>query len=118
MVDGLDHVDIINVLDKKAVRREEAVHLGYAFNVPGGTMRMDIPWAVMRPEVDQLPGARNYFTVGRWVDVSNKQYGVTWATLDAPFVEVAAITSTRSARRTGPRRGWNTSNRRRRSTPT
>jgi len=57
-------------------------------------MRMDIPWAVVRPEEDQLPGAcKNYFTVQRWVDVSNANYGVTWATPDAPLIEVGAITS-------------------------
>jgi len=54
---------------------------------------MDTPWAVVRPEADQLPGAcKNYFTVQRWVDVSNKDYGVTWATVDAPLIEVGAIT--------------------------
>ena len=45
MVDGLDRVDIVNVIDKKAVREKEGVHLGFAFNVPDGVMRMDIPWA-------------------------------------------------------------------------
>ncbi|MHC4682013.1 MAG: hypothetical protein ACYTEK_25390 [Planctomycetota bacterium] len=67
----------------------EAVHLAFGFNVPGGVMRMDTPWAVVRPEADQLPGAcKNYFTVQRWVDVSNADYGVTWATVDAPLIEV------------------------------
>ena len=103
VVDGLDRVDIINVLDKKAVREKEGVHLGFAFNVPDGVMRMDIPWAVMRPEIDQLPGAcKNWFTVGRWVDVSNEQYGVTWATLDAPLVEVGAITANLIGSQTNP----------------
>ena len=35
--------------------QKEGVHLGFAFNVPGGVMRMDIPWAVVRPEIDQMP---------------------------------------------------------------
>ena len=103
VIDGLDRVDIINTLDKTAVREKEGVHLGFAFNVPGGTMRMDIPWAVMRPEIDQLPGAcKNWFTVGRWVDVSNEEYGVTWATLDAPLVEVGAITANMIGSQTNP----------------
>ncbi len=96
VVDGLDRVDIINVLDKKAVREKEGVHLGFAFNVPDGVMRMDIPWAVMRPEVDQIAGScKNWLSVGRWVDVSNRERGVTWATLDAPMVLVGAITADR-----------------------
>ena len=119
MIDGLDRVDIINTIDKKAVRQKEAVHLGYAFNVPGGTMWMDIPWAVMRPEVDQIPGANhNYYTVGRWLDVSNEQYGVTWATLDAPFVEVGGMTMYNIGPQNGPEAWWSTSSRRRCSTPT
>ena len=57
-------------------------------------MRMETPWAVVQPEVDQLPGAcKNYFTVQRWVDVSNEDYGVTWATIDAPLIEIGDITN-------------------------
>ena len=92
VVDGLNRVDVVNLVDKEQVRDKEGVHFGFAFNVPDGVMRMDTPWAVIRPEVDQMPGAcKNYFTVGRWVDVSNSDFGVTWATIDAPLVEVGAI---------------------------
>ena len=57
-------------------------------------MRMDIPWAIARPEIDQITGAcKNWFTVQRFVDVSNRDYGVTVATIDAPLVEVGAITA-------------------------
>jgi hypothetical protein len=92
--DGLARVDLIDNLDKKAVRGKEGVHLGFAFNVPGGVMRMDTPWAVVRPEEDQIPGAcKNWFTVQRWVDVSNNAYGVTCATVDSPLVQVGAVTA-------------------------
>lgn len=92
VVDGLDRVEIVNVVDKAPVREKEGVHFGFGFNVPQGVMRVDIPWGVIRPEQDQLPGAcKNYLSVGRWVDVSNDQCGVTWATLDAPLVEVGSI---------------------------
>lgn len=94
LVDGLDYVEVTDVLDKKNVYAQEAVHLGFAFNVPGGVLRMDTPWAVVQPEVDQLPGAcKNYFTVQRWVDISNDDYGVTWATVDAPLIEIGRITN-------------------------
>ena len=93
LVDGIDRVDVVNFMRKEKVLKKESVHFGFHFNVPGGVMRMDTPWAVVRPEVDQLPGAcKNYFSVGRWVDVSNDEFGVTWATVDAPLVEVGAIT--------------------------
>jgi len=93
VVDGAAQVDLTNVVDKAQVRTPESVHFGFAPNVPGGVMRMDIPWAVIRPEQDQLPGAcKNYFSIGRWLDVSNDDFGLTWATVDAPLVEVGAIT--------------------------
>ncbi len=94
VVAGHDRVDIVNVIDKQNIYNQEAVHLAFPFNVPGGVMRMDLPWAVARPETDQLDGAcKNYFTVQRWVDVSNQDFGLTWATVDAPLVEVGAITA-------------------------
>jgi len=93
VVDGLDRVDLVNVVDKEPIRDKESVHFGFAFDVPDGVVRMNTPWAVVRPEVDQFPGAcKNYLTVGRWVDVSNGDVGVTWTTLDAPLIELDAIT--------------------------
>ncbi len=87
-------VDIIDTLDKTNVYEQEGVHIAFPFNVPSGVMRMDIPFAVVRPELDQLAGScKNYFTVQRWVDVSNDDFGVTWVTPDAPLVEVGAITN-------------------------
>jgi alpha-mannosidase len=92
VIDGLDRVDVVNVLDREQVRTPEGVHLGFAVNVPDGVVRMDVPWAVIRPEADQLPGAcRNYFSVGRWLDVSNAGAGLTCVTLDCPLAELGQI---------------------------
>jgi alpha-mannosidase len=94
LVAGLDRLDIIDTIDKTKVYQQEAVHIAFPFNVPGGVVRMDTPWAVVRPELDQIPGAcKNYFTVQHWVDVSNDQVGLTWATPDAPLIEIGRITN-------------------------
>ena len=104
VINGLDRVDILNVIDKKPVRQKEGVHLGYAFNVPEGAVHYDAAWAVIRPEIDQLPGAcKNWYTVERWVDVSNKDHGVTWATLDAPLVEIGGMTGNLIGSQTDPK---------------
>jgi hypothetical protein len=93
-MDGADSLILTSIVDKQPIRAKEGVHLGFPLNVPGGVMRMDLPWAVARPEDDQLPGAcKNWFTVQRWLDVSNDRYGVTCAIVDAPLVEVGAITA-------------------------
>ena len=89
-----NYVEIINTVDKLPVRTKEGVHFGFAFDVPDGVVRMDVPWGVVRPELDQIPGAcKNWFTVQRWVDISNDKFGVTWLTPDAPLVEVGGITA-------------------------
>jgi alpha-mannosidase len=73
---------------------KESLQFAFPLSVPGGKMTMDVPLGNMRPEVDQLPGAcKNWLPVGRWIDVSNSDYGVTWATLDAPLVEVGSVSA-------------------------
>ncbi len=89
-----DYVEIIDTVDKLPVRAKEGVHFGFSFNVPNGVMRMDVPWGVVRPETDQIPGAcKNWFTVQRWVDISNEDRGITWFTPDAPLVQAGGITA-------------------------
>ena len=101
LVDGLNRLDITSRIDKKAIPlsdllksqpQKEGYHFGFAFHVPDGVMRVDMPWSVVRPEADQLPGAcKNWLSVQRWVDISNQDVGVTWATVDAPLIEVGAM---------------------------
>ena len=94
LVSGLDRVEIIDTLDKKAIREVEGVHLGFGFDVPHAAVRINIPWGVIQPEKDQLAGAcKNWFSVERWVDISNDKLGVTWSTIEAPLVEVGGLTA-------------------------
>ncbi len=93
-MDGLDRVEIIDMIDKKAIRSVEGVHLGFGFNIPDAAVRINIPWAVIQPEKDQLPGAcKNWFSVERWVDISNDKLGVTWSTVEAPLLEIGGLTA-------------------------
>jgi hypothetical protein len=94
VIDGLDRVEIIDMVDKTPIRAIEGVHFGFAFNVPNPQVRINSPGAVVQPEKDQLPGAcKNWFSVERWVDVSNDNYGVTWVTADAPLMELGGLTA-------------------------
>lgn len=94
VIADLDHVEIIDTVDKLPVRAKEGIHIGWGFHVPAGVMRMDVGWAEMTPEVDQIPAAcKNWFSVQRWVDISNDRFGVTWSPVDAPLVEVGDITA-------------------------
>ncbi|MDE3067435.1 MAG: hypothetical protein KGJ60_07765 [Verrucomicrobiota bacterium] len=97
LVAGLQEVYISYLLDKEEVYPTlESVHIGFPFAIPGGVIRYDEPWSVIEPGRDQLPWTQeNFFTVNRWVDVSNGRFGVTWASIDAPMFEVGGITATR-----------------------
>jgi hypothetical protein len=87
-------VDIRNVLDKDMTYDKEAVYYAFPFSVPGGTFRAQLGASVIRPEVDQISGGcRDWYCVQDFVDVSNGEFGVTWASLDAPLVEFCDITT-------------------------
>lgn len=92
LVHGLSRIEMINTIDKTRVRAKESVHFGFPFRIPNGTVRYDIGYGVVRPEADQLPGAcRDYYSVQRWADVSNQEYGVTLAVDEAPLIEVGTM---------------------------
>ena len=109
---GSDSVELVNTVDKLRLKArsyysrdgKESVNFAFPFNLPQGEIRLDIPWAVMRPELDQIPGScKNWLTVGRWADVSNDRGGLTWITLDAPLVQIGGITATLLNSQTDPR---------------
>lgn len=91
LVSGLDHVEITNMIDKMEIFDPEAVRIAFPFNVPNGAARLDVPWSVIEPDLDQIDGAnKNVFTAESWLDVSNDEYGVTFTALDAPLVELGS----------------------------
>jgi alpha-mannosidase len=103
LVAGRDYVELINLVDKQrlvarsyhAKEGKESVNFAFPFHVPNGQVRLEVPFGVLRPDADQIPSAcKNWFTVGRWADVSNDNFGVTWVTLDAPLVQVGGVTAT------------------------
>jgi len=82
---------------------KESVQFAFPFAVENGQIHLDVPFAVMRPEIDQLPGScKNWLPVGRWIDVANAEYGVTCATLDAPLVEIGSLSATMLGSQTHP----------------
>src|ERR1700730_13626686 len=82
---------------------KESMQFAFPFAVENGQIHIDVPLAVMRPEIDQLPGScKSWLPVGRWIDVANAEYGVTCATLDAPLVEIGSLSATMLGSQTHP----------------
>jgi hypothetical protein len=118
---SLDWIELSNTVNKKraplnphpgkdAVAVEfaqhgskESVQFAFPFAIENGQIHVDIPLAVMRPEIDQLSGScKNWLPVGRWVDVANAEYGVTFTTLDAPLIEIGSLSATMLGSQTHP----------------
>jgi hypothetical protein len=93
---GADTLEMTVEIDKIAVRDKESGHLAFPLNVPGGVVRVDLGEALVEPERNQLPGScRDFIGAHSVVDVSNAETGVSIATLDAPLLELGAITDER-----------------------
>jgi hypothetical protein len=116
-----DWIEISNTVNKKRVplnlhpgeggpagdfaqhQSKESVQFAFPFAVENGQIHIDVPLAVMRPEIDQLAGScKNWLPVGRWIDVANAEVGVTCATLDAPLVEIGSVSATMLGSQTHP----------------
>ena len=116
-----DWIEIFNTVNKKRAplnphpgeggpsgdfaqhQSKESAQLAFPFVIENGQIHIDVPLAVMRPEIDQLPGScKNWLPVGRWIDVANAEYGVTCATLDAPLVEIGSLSATMQGSQTHP----------------
>jgi alpha-mannosidase len=90
----IDNIELINTIDKKAIGTKESVHFAFPFRVPAAQVRYNIPWGSINAEADQLKYAnRNWYTMQRWVDVSNKDFGITWSSPDAPLFEIGQYTT-------------------------
>jgi hypothetical protein len=93
IMDDLDQVEIINTVDREKVYTPEGLHFAFPFHIPGGTMRYDLAYGHCRPETDQLPGSnKNFLAMEHWLDISNKDYGVTVICPDVPLFEAGRIT--------------------------
>jgi len=102
---GADYVEIINVVDKKRAsipgdadynlyQGKESLNFGFPFKLTNPVVRIDVPFGIMRPEIDQIPSAcKNWFTMNRWADVSNESDGITLVSQDAPLLQVGGLTA-------------------------
>lgn len=91
-ISDLPKIEIINIVDRKKVYEKENIRFAFPFNIENPTNRIDLAWSVIEPEKDQLAGTnKNYFTLQRWIDVSNEQRGITLASVDAPLFEIGGM---------------------------
>lgn len=91
------------LLSKQHVEEIEAVFIALPFELDGAEFRADVNGVAFTPEADQLNGTvKDWYPVGRWIDVSDGNRGVTVVPLDAPLIHIGGITTGRWARTLEP----------------
>jgi hypothetical protein len=107
LAEASEGLGILDVVDKVRVRDKESVHFAFPFQVPGGQVRVDLGGGLVVPGVSQLPGAcRDFLAAHSGVDVSNQDWGISLVSLDAPLVEIGALTDETFGGQ--PARSWRT----------
>jgi len=85
---GSNEVEIENIIDKKAIRKKEAVHFGFPFNSLLINTTVDAGYGSMKYLADQLPGSNMDFLYGRrWLDASMADKGLQLMLLETPLLE-------------------------------
>ena len=81
-------------IDKLEHAGAEAVFIAFPFKLDSANFVIDLNGIPAVPNADQLDGAaKDWYPVGRWVDVSDAGRGVTVVPLDAPLVQLGGITT-------------------------
>jgi len=107
LVAGADYALIETMLDKLLVREKESAHLAFPFNLQGALVRADEGEALVAIEEDQLPGScKDFIGVHAAIDVSTGGAGIALASIDAPLIEIGALTDERAV--DGGPRAWRT----------
>lgn len=86
---GLDLLHLTVIIDKKSVRDKEALHLAFPFRFEAPQVRIGVGDTWISPEQGQLPGAnKDFFSVQRWLDVSDAAGGVTLCSPQGALFEI------------------------------
>jgi len=93
---GLDYMQVAVTIDKKAIRNKEAVHIAFPFLIGNPEVKIGVDSAFITPENGQIPGSnKDFYSVQRWLDVSNKNYGVTISSPESALFEVGNLVDER-----------------------
>ena len=90
----LNRIDFVNRVNGFFNFLGQSRYFAFPFDVPHFEFRLDVPLAVMEPYYEQLPDFAKYYAVQHWIDVSSQteDFGVAWATVEGPMVELGEIT--------------------------
>lgn len=89
---GLDFLLVTTIIDKKAVREKESVHIAFPFAIDNAVVRIGVGDGFISPDERQIAGSnKDFFSVQRWIDVSGNDRGVTVSSPQAALFEVGEL---------------------------
>ncbi|MEP6927284.1 MAG: hypothetical protein ABI834_06585, partial [Ginsengibacter sp.] len=89
---NMDYLKLSVIIDKKAIRDKESVHIAFPFSINNPKVRIGIDDSLITPENGQIPGSnKDFFSVQRWLDVSNEANGVTISSPQGALFEIGNI---------------------------
>ncbi len=92
LYNGINRVDIRNVVDKIDNRERESVRFAFPFNIKNAETVIDLPFGEIRPEREQLSGAnKNFYSVNNGVSISGMKQNVLLTTVGIPILEVGGM---------------------------
>ncbi len=93
---GLNYIKLSCTIDKKAIREKEGLHIVFPFDISGPLDRVGISDTFFIPGKSQIPGSnKDFFSVQRWIDISNDDNGATVCSPQAALFELGSITDER-----------------------
>ena len=93
---GIKQLDLIFELDKKETLQKEGVYLAFPFapDARRGGLWLDYPDEITEPAKDQHASAcRDWYSVQRWLAVSDGYDTVELSSLDAPLFTIGGMTA-------------------------
>jgi hypothetical protein len=107
LVRGIDKVFIRNTVDRTDDLTFQNIRFAFPFSITNAEINVDLAWASMFPERQQLRGAnRNFFSVQNGLSLSNAYEGIMLTTPDAPFAELGDMSGEKWMTDTGARTDW------------
>lgn len=88
----IKRIDFLLNMDKREVRRSEAIYLAFPFLLYNFQLEMENAYSFLKPEQEQLPGScRDWYLVQKWIRIFNEKLSVFWSPIEAPLVQLSDI---------------------------
>jgi hypothetical protein len=87
-----ERIYLHNLVDRPVSRRKEGIYFEFPFAIEQGRVRYDTIFGSAVVDKDQMQGGnRNFITATRWFDVSDEDFGISCALIDAPIFKSGSL---------------------------